>query len=73
MARSADQVSNPGSALGEAVGKLIEHAVIGRPRTEVEPRGHSICPSHRDNTQYLQPLLTIARTAAAFGGAPHEP
>lgn len=49
MARSADQVSNPGSALGEAVGKLFEHAVIECLRTEVETRGHSIYPSRLTN------------------------
>ncbi len=42
-------VSNPGSALGEAVGKLFERAIIEGLREEVEARNHTIRPAKLTN------------------------
>lgn len=42
-------VSNPGSALGEAVGKLFEMAIIEGLREEVEARNHTIRPAKLTN------------------------
>ena len=43
------QVSNPASALGEAVGKLFENAVIEGLRKEVESRNHTVRPEKLTN------------------------
>ena len=42
-------VSNAASALGEAVGKLIEDAIVEGLRAEVTARGHSIRPARLTN------------------------
>lgn len=42
-------VSNPGSALGQAVGKAFEQALVERLRPEVERRGCSIGPARMKN------------------------
>ena len=42
-------VSNAASALGEAVGKLMETAIVEGLRPEVENRGHSIRPARLTN------------------------
>ena len=42
-------VSNAASALGEAVGKLMEAAIVEGLRAEVESRGHSIRPARLTN------------------------
>ena len=49
MTTEARQVSNPGSALGEAVGKLFEMGVIECLTTEVERRGYTIQPDRLVN------------------------
>ena len=49
MAKNPDDVSNPSSALGEAVGKLFESAVIECLRTGVTARGYTIRPSRLKN------------------------
>ena len=49
MTKKSSQVSNPGSALGEAVGKLFESAAIECLRSEVTARGHTIRPSRLKN------------------------
>ena len=49
MARNPNQVSNPSSALGEAVGKLFERGVIECLRNEISSRGHTIRPSRLTN------------------------
>jgi hypothetical protein len=49
MAKSSSEVSNPSSALGEAVGKLFERGVIDCLKSEVAARGHSIRPSRLTN------------------------
>lgn len=45
MASNVRQVKNPASALGQAVGKLFESAVVEGLRQEVEARGYSIRPA----------------------------
>jgi hypothetical protein len=42
-------VSNPGSALGEAVGKLFETGILEGLREEVEARNHTIRPAKLTN------------------------
>ena len=42
-------VSNPGSALGEAVGKLFETAILEGLKEEVEARDHTIRPAKLTN------------------------
>lgn len=42
-------VANPGSALGEAVGKLFETAIIKGIREAVEARGHTVRPAKLTN------------------------
>ena len=49
MTTGARQVSNPSSALGEAVGKVFESAVIECLREEVEARGYAIRPARLTN------------------------
>lgn len=49
MTTEVRQVSNPSSALGEAVGKVFESAVIECLREEVETRGHTIRPARLTN------------------------
>ena len=49
MAKASNEVSNPSSALGEAVGKLFERGVIDCLKSEVAARGHSIRPSRLTN------------------------
>ena len=49
MAETSKRVSNPSSALGEAVGKLFERGVIECLRTVVSERGHTINPSRLTN------------------------
>lgn len=49
MTTGIRQVSNPSSALGEAVGKLFESAVIECLREEVEARGYAIRPERLTN------------------------
>ena len=49
MTRDPRSVSNPSSALGEAVGKLFEAAVVECLRNEVEKRGYSISPARLRN------------------------
>jgi len=49
MAESSKGVSNPSSALGEAVGKLFERGVVDCLQNEVADRGHSIRPSRLTN------------------------
>lgn len=41
--------ANPGSALGEAVGKLFENAILEGLTADVEARGHSIRPARLKN------------------------
>jgi len=38
----SQQVTNPGSAVGEAIGKLIEADLAAAIRTAVEPLNHSV-------------------------------
>ena len=49
MASDVRQVKNPASALGQAVGKLFESAVVEGLRQEVEARGYSISPARLTN------------------------
>ena len=49
MAATSKKVSNPSSALGEAVGKLFERGVIDCLQNEVAVRGHTIRPSRLTN------------------------
>lgn len=42
-------VSNAASALGEAVGKLMEESIVAGLRAEVESRGHTIRPARLTN------------------------
>lgn len=49
MAETSKSVSNPSSALGEAVGKLFERGVIDCLQNEVSSRGQSIRPSRLTN------------------------
>ena len=49
MTLNVRRVSNPASALGEAVGKLFESAVIQGLRQEVEARNHTIRPARLTN------------------------
>lgn len=49
MASNIRRVANPASALGEAVGKLFESAVIEGLRREVEDRGYTIRPARLTN------------------------
>ncbi len=49
MAKDPKNVSNPGSALGKAVGNLFERGVIACLQREVTVRGHSIRPSRLTN------------------------
>ena len=49
MADTVKRVSNPSSALGEAVGKLFECGVIDCLQNEVAARGHTIRPSRLTN------------------------
>ncbi len=49
MAETSRRVSNPSSALGEAVGKLFERGVIDCLQNEVAARGHTIRPSRLTN------------------------
>ncbi len=49
MTSSVRRVANPASALGEAVGKLFESAVVQGLRQEVEARGYTIRPARLTN------------------------
>lgn len=49
MTSNARQVKNPASALGQAVGKLFEVAVVAGLRQEVEARGYTIHPARLTN------------------------
>ena len=49
MAGLSKEVRNPGSAIGEAVGKLFERGVIECLRNEVVARGHTISPAKLTN------------------------
>lgn len=49
MAETSKRVSNPSSALGEAVGKLFERGVIDCLRSVVSARGYTISPSRLTN------------------------
>ena len=49
MTRDPRRVSNPSSALGEAVGKLFESGVVECLRKEVEARGYTISQSRLRN------------------------
>lgn len=49
MTSSVRRVANPASALGEAVGKLFETAVVQGLRSEVESRGYTIRPARLTN------------------------
>ena len=49
MTSNARRVSNPASALGEAVGKLFEVGVVEGLRDEVEARDHAIRPARLTN------------------------
>lgn len=49
MTSNTRRVSNPASALGEAVGKLFESAVIEGLRDDVEARGYTIRPARLTN------------------------
>lgn len=49
MAKTSRRVSNPSSALGEAVGKLFERGVIECLHSVVSDRGHTIKPSRLTN------------------------
>ena len=49
MTTGPRRVSNPASALGEAVGKLFESAVVEGLRQEVESRNHTVRPARLTN------------------------
>lgn len=49
MTSNIRRVANPASALGEAVGKLFESAVVEGLRQEVETRGYAIRPARLTN------------------------
>lgn len=49
MTSDVKQVKNPASALGQAVGKLFEVAVVAGLRQEVEARGYTIRPDKLTN------------------------
>ena len=49
MTSNVRRVANPASALGEAVGKLFESAVVQGLRREVEARGYTIRPARLTN------------------------
>ena len=49
MTSNVRRVANPASALGEAVGKLFESAVVEGLRREVEARGYTIRPARLTN------------------------
>ena len=49
MTSNVRRVANPASALGEAVGKLFESAVVSGLRQEVETRGYTIRPARLTN------------------------